>query len=86
MLQHSGGIIKWTQAKLHKLDVITQKAHRFCMNSDVDFLYIQRKNGGRGLISAAFTIESEINNLSLYVHHSEDPCVKLIAGHSLVLS
>ena len=49
------------------------------MNSDVDRLYVQRKHGGRGLISAAFAIESEMRNLSYYVHHSEDPYVKLVA-------
>jgi len=41
------------------------------MNSDVDHLYVQRKYGGRGLISAAFAIESEMRNLTYYIHHSE---------------
>ena len=51
----------------------------FCVNSDVDRLYVLRKKGGRGPISAALAIESEWRNLSHYVHHSEDPYVKLVA-------
>ena len=49
------------------------------MNSDVDHLYVPRKKNGRGLISATLAMESEWRNLSHYVHHSEDPYVKLVA-------
>ena len=45
-IRYSGGIINWTQAELQKLDVITRKLFTmhggFCMNSDVDHLYIPR--------------------------------------------
>ena len=53
----------------------------FSMNSDVGCLNVARKNGGRGLISVAFAIESEKRNLAYYVpvHHSEDPLVSVVA-------
>ena len=49
------------------------------MNTDVDRLYVPRKKGGRGLVSATLAIESEWRNLSHYVHHSNDPYIKLVA-------
>ena len=83
LLRYSEGVICWTQAELQKLDVTTRKLFTMhgglCMNSDVDRLYVPRKKGGRGLISAALAIEGEWRNLSHYVHHSEDPYVKLVA-------
>ena len=51
----------------------------FSINSDVDRLYIPRRNGGRGLISVWFTMEHEKRNLSYYVHHSPDGLVRLVA-------
>ena len=63
LLWYSGGIINWTQAELRKLDVCTRKLLTmhggFCMNSDVDRLYVPRMKGGRGLISATLAIENE---------------------------
>ena len=84
LLRYSGGIIKWSQAEIQKLDVATRKLLTmhggFCMNSDVDHLYVPRKNGGRGLISVTFAIESEKRNLSHYVHHLEDACTAGMVG------
>jgi len=83
LLRYSGGIIDWSQTELRKMDVDTRKLMTmhgcFSMNSDVDRLYVLRKNGGRGLISVKFAIEHELRNLSFYVHHSDDPYIKLIA-------
>jgi len=43
LIRYSGGIVKWSQEELHKLDVDTRKLltmhGAFCMNSDVDRLY-----------------------------------------------
>ena len=83
LLRYSGGIINWTQVELRKLDINTRKLMTmhggFSMTSDVDRLYVSRKNGGRGLISVKFAIEHEKRNLSFYGHHSNDPYIKLIA-------
>jgi len=47
-------------------------------HSDVDRLYIPRRNGGRDLISVWFTIEHEKRNLSYYFHHSPDALMRLV--------
>jgi len=79
-MRYSGGIVKWSQEELHKLDVDIKKLltmhGAFCMNSDVDRLYIPRK---RGLISVRFSVEHEKRNLSFYVHRSPDLLMGLIA-------
>ena len=40
--------------------------------SDVDRLYISRKEGGRGLISIEDCVELSIRGLEVYVHGSEE--------------
>ena len=66
LLCSSGGIINWSQAELHKLDIDTRKLLTmhggFSMNSDVDHVYISRKNRGQGLTSVMFAIEHEQRN------------------------
>jgi len=82
-MRYSGGIIKWSQEELYKLDVNTRKPMSmhgsFSVNSDMDRLYIPRKHGGRGLISVSFVIEHEKRNLSFYVHNSTDELLMLVA-------
>ena len=39
--------------------------------SDVDRLYVERKQGGRGLISVEQCIREEENSLGFYVTNSE---------------
>ena len=85
LIRYSGGIVKWSQEELRRLDVDTRKLlsmyGAFSMNSDVDRLYIPRRNGGRGLISVSFTIEHEKRNLSFHVHHSPDVLMRLVASN-----
>ena len=40
--------------------------------SDVDRLYLSRKDGGRGLMSCEHVIRSEENNLGWYLKHSKE--------------
>ena len=40
--------------------------------SDTDRLYIPRMEGGRGLLSIADCVETEEQNLSLYLNQSEE--------------
>ena len=40
--------------------------------SDIDRLYIPRKEGGRGLISIEGCVELAVSGLELYVHGSEE--------------
>ena len=68
LIRYSGSIVKWTQEELRRLDVDTRKPltmhGAFSTNSDIDRLYIPRRNGGGGLISVWFTVEHEKRNLS----------------------
>ena len=51
LMRYSGGIVKWSQDELRSLNVDTRKLLTmhggFSTNSDVDRLYIPRKNGAR---------------------------------------
>ena len=49
-------------------------------NSDLDRLYIPRKEGGRGLISIEDCIELAIRDLEGYVHGSEDRLIQAVRG------
>ena len=44
--------------------------------SDVDRLYIPRKEGGRGLISIEDCVELAISGLEVYVHGSEERLIQ----------
>ena len=55
LFRYSVGILEWTKAELQEIDLRTQKRltiykgmHR---RSDVDRLYVERSEGGRGLMS-----------------------------------
>ena len=48
--------------------------------SDVDRLYIPRKEGGRGLISIEDCVELAIRGLEVYVHESEERLIQAARG------
>ena len=51
--------------------------------SDVDRLYIPRKEGGRGLISIEDCIELAIRGLEVYVHVSEERLIQAVRGDKI---
>ena len=51
--------------------------------SDVDRLYIFRKEGGRGLISIEDCVELVIRGLKVYVHESEEKLIQAARGDKL---
>ena len=48
--------------------------------SDVDRLYIKRKEGGRGLMSVERYVREEENSLGLYVANSEENLIKEVTA------
>ena len=48
--------------------------------SDVDKLYIPRKEGGRGLISIKDCVELAIRGLEVYVHGCEERLIQAARG------
>ena len=51
--------------------------------SDVDRLYIPRKEGGRGLISIEDCVELAIRGLEVYVHRSEERLIQAARGDKI---
>ena len=51
--------------------------------SDVDRLYIPRKEGGRGLISTEDCVEFAIKGLEVYAHGSEERLMKAARGDKI---
>ena len=51
--------------------------------SDVDRLYIPRKEGGRGLTSIEDCVELAIRGLEVYVHGSEERLIQAARGEKI---
>ena len=51
------------------------------LKSDVDRLYIPRKEGGRGVISIEDCVELAIKGLEVYVHGSEERLIQTARGN-----
>ena len=80
MLMYGAGIIYWKVSELKKIDRTTRKTltmyGAFHPKSDIDRLYLKRKNGGRGLVSIETCVRLEENNLGLYVRESNEMLLK----------
>ena len=77
VLRYGAGVINWNMEEVKKLDRRTRKMMTnygaLHPKSDVDRIYLPRKNGGRGLISCEYCIRSEENNLGWYVRNNVEP-------------
>ena len=80
ILRYGAGIIDWKGDDLKQLDTSTRKTltmyGAFHPRSDVDRLYVKRREGGQGLISVEACVKLEENNLGLYVHESNEMLLK----------
>ena len=71
ILKYGAGIIKWNKNEQQEMDRKTRKC--MTMNnvlhprSDVAWLYVSWKNGGRGLIGCEKSLKSEEDGLGWYV-------------------
>ena len=81
IFRYGAGIIQWTASELKDMDRKSRKTMTIYgglhPKSDVDRLYVKRKEGGRGLISVERCIREEENSLGFYVAKSEE---NLISG------
>ena len=77
VLRYSFGIVNWHQVELQNLDRKTRKLltihAQHHPKSDVDRLYVPRKQRGRGLIQLGAAHAVEITKLVKYVDRKEDP-------------
>ena len=77
LLRYSATFISWRKCELQAIDRKTRKLFtiygRLHPKSDVDRLYIPRKDGGRGLIAIEdCVVELVVRGLELYAHGSEE--------------
>ena len=76
LVRYSAGILKWTKDEMNIMDRKTRKIktmnRMYQPQSGTDRLYIPRLDGGRGLLSIADCVETEEQNLSLYLDQSEE--------------
>jgi len=85
VLRYSVRIVNWHQEELQKLDWETRKLltihGQHHPKTDVDRLYVPRKQGGRGLmqLEAAHTVE--ITKLVEYVDRKGDPLIQVVRTH-----
>ena len=82
VVRYSAGVLNWTKKELKGMDVRTRKLLTmfgvFHMESNVDRLYMKRKEGGRGLISVMECVRGEEIALSEYVVASDEWMLKVV--------
>ena len=82
VVRYSAGVLNWTKKELKGMDVRTRKLLTmfgvFHMKSNVDRLYMKRKEGGRGLISVMECVRGEEIALSEYVVASDEWMLKVV--------
>ena len=80
LIRYSAAFVSWRKSELQAIDRNTRNL--FTMygalhpKSDVDRLYIPRKEGGRGFISIEDCVELVIRGLEVYVHGSEERLIQ----------
>ena len=84
LLRYSAAFVSWRKSELQAIDRKTRKLFTIYgalhPKSDVDRLYIPRKEGGRGLISIEDCVELAIRGLEVYVHRSEERLIQAARG------
>ena len=80
IFRYGTGKIQWKASELKDLDRKSRKTMTMYgglhTKSDVDRLYVKRKEVGRGLISAERCIREEENSLGFYVANSEENLIR----------
>ena len=87
LIRYSAAFVSWRKSELQ---AIARKPRQFFTmpgalhpNSDVDRLYIARKEGVRGLTSIKDCAESAIRGLEVYVHGSEERLILAARGDKI---
>ena len=84
LLRYLAAFVSWRKSELQAIDRKTRKLFTIYgalhPKSDVDRLYIPRKEGGRGLISIEDCVELAIRGLEVYVHRSEERLIQAARG------
>ena len=82
IFRYGAGIIQWKASELKDWDRKSRKTMAMYgglhPKSDVDSLYVKRKEGGRGLISVERCIREEENSLGFYVANSKENLIRWV--------
>ena len=88
VFRYGAGIIDWKDCELKTVDRKTRKIltmyGAFHPKSDVDRLYLNRKDGGRGLIRIEHCVRGEENNLGLYVRDSLEKLIQAVCNANIL--
>ena len=80
VFRYGAGILQWKESELKNVDRKSRKTMTMYgalhPKSDVDRLYIKRKEGARGLMSVECCVREEENSLGCYVANSEENLIK----------
>ena len=88
IFRYGAGIISWRESELKSIDRKTRKYLTMYgamhPKSDVDRLYMKRKEGGRGLISVEHCVKGEENSLGFYVANSEELLIRGVCASETI--
>ena len=88
IVRYTAGVLDWGAGELKKMDAKTRKTMTmhgaFHRKSDVDRLYLKRKDGGRGLISVVDCVRMEEENLLKYATASEEWMVQMVVNEGIL--
>lgn len=88
VIRYSAGIVSWNINELKQLDRKTRKIltmyNSFHKKGDVDRLYLDRAEGGRGLISVEDCVLIEKSSLLNYVSGSEEELLSQVVSENVL--
>ena len=86
LVRYSWLFLKWTREKLRQMDQRTRKQmtmHKALHpRDDVDWLYVPRKEGGRGLASVEGSVDTSIQQLENYIEKHERGLITAIRNNT----
>ena len=87
LLRYSAAFVSWRKSGVQAIDRKTGKLFTLYGSlhpkSDVDGLYMPRKEGGRGLISIEDCAELAMKGFEVYVHGSEERLIQCAGGDKI---
>ena len=87
LLRYSAAFVSWRKSEVQAIDRKTRKLFiiygALHPKSDVDRLYIPRKEGERGLTSIEDCAELAIKGLEVYLHGSEERLIQAARGNKI---
>ena len=84
IFRYGAGIVQWKASEVKDLDRKSRKTMKMYgglhPKSDIDRLYVKRKEGGRCLISVEQCIREEENSLGFYVANSDENLIRGVSA------